>query len=200
MYSEEEKRILMDKKNARLHNLVMYGMRNTGDKILEKIFYEYGTNIFRRCSAPANHSEKIFADTMKGLDTAVEIGTLNGITAAVMTQFVKHVHTFDIIDYENKWKLWEFLNVKDKITFHLIENELDKYDILDKLTFDIAYIDGDHLHHTWSDFLATRKCGKIIIHETDYEIGEPIKLANALKKYGKVVFNQDNSIAYWEKR
>jgi len=193
----------LELKYQRMARIVDAKMSRVTDPIIKKVYKKFGVNIFRRCSAPADYSEKVFKDTMGHgkFVSALEIGTLNGITAAVMSQYVDKVYTFDIEDYDKKYEIWEYLGVRDKIKFYKINNELEKADIINKLYFDIAYIDGDHLHCTWSDFFLTRKCKHCIIHEATLESSEPWKLVQALPKkqvkYFKFAFIKECTIAYW---
>lgn len=200
--TKEQQLEIKMKRVVRLINSLMDGNR---DPILRKIYDEFGPRIFRRCSAPADFAEKLFREKMrgKGFKTAVEIGCLNGITAAVMSQYVDVVHTFDIIDWKDKYKIWKFLGVEKKIRFHLIKNELEKYDIINGLDFDIAYVDGNHVNCTWSDYLVTRKCGRIFLHEATHESSQPWELAEALpeKEITKWQFGPKVcSLVYWDNK
>ena len=38
-----------------------------------------------------------------------------------MAGFAKKIFTFDIVDYAEKYKVWEDLGVKNKISFYLIK-------------------------------------------------------------------------------
>ena len=195
----------MAEKFARLNVLLKRRMPSVEDEMILRLFDKFGALPFRRCSAPSDFSERVIKDTFSNpeIKTALEIGTLAGITAAIMTQYVDKVYTFDIEDNPLKYKVWDFLGVNDKIDFYLVKNELHKRDIINKLDFDIAYSDGDHLHHTFSDFLLVEKCGRVLIHEARQPHSQPFALAHALPKnqikyftYGK--YRAD--IAYWSNK
>jgi len=170
----------MLEKYKHLERVMQRRMSRCTDIVVNKIYKKYGARFFRRCSAPADFADKVFPKFLKGSKSVLEIGTLNGITAAVMAQYVDKVYTIDIIDYKEKYELWKWLGIEKKIEFFHIKNELQKFDLIESVDFDACYMDGDHAHHTWSDFFMVRKCGKVLLHEAIDEPSETYHLAQAL--------------------
>ncbi len=199
--SKEEQ---MEIKYGHMTKMVERRMPGVRDPIIKKIHEHFGIVIFRRCSAPADFSERVFKDCFGGkkVKTILEIGTLNGITASVLTQYAEKVITMDIIDYAMKYEIWDKLGVSDKIEFRMVENELQKAKMISNMKFEFCYMDGDHLHHTWSDFMMVKKCGRVLLHEAILDGSQPNLLANSLPPEEIRFFNygkKTSSLAYWSK-
>jgi len=174
--------------------------------------YEHAMkNNVAKYSAIGNPEFREFFKNTK-VDIVVEIGTFRGIAAAYMAQFVNKVHTFDVIDYLEKYKIWEDLGVKDKITFYLIKGRdgnviknhegefpanpkaVDIKPILDNIKFNGAFIDGRHSRRdVEADFEFVKKCGRVLFHDVAPE-GSPVhEFVQEIKV--KITGN----IGYWEK-
>jgi len=99
------------------------------------------------------------------IDTVVEIGTFHGSSAAYMAQFVKCVHTFDIVDiYQSQ--IWEKLGLGDKIVFHLVKDKEEIRQILETIKFDFAFIDDNHLYEECKiSFNLVKHCGRVLFHD-----------------------------------
>lgn len=198
----------MKVKRDRLTRLINERMKLVSDEVILRVFDKFGPAVFRRCSAPADYAEKVFRDVFAQEPVAshLEIGCLNGITAAVMTQYADVVHTIDIVDYPLKYEIWDFLGLSGKIKFHLIKNEVEKFDLIENLDFQSAYPDGNHVNHTFSDFLITRKCGRLLFHEAGNESSQPWNLVKSLPKdeiksfsYKKGKKTVTSNIVYWKR-
>lgn len=196
----------LELKYERMVKIIKDRLIGVTDPFVHKIVKEFGLNVFRRCSAPADYAEKVFELCLKdkGYKSVLEIGTLNGITSALMAQYVDNVYTIDIKDSMIKYDIWKHLGVDNKIKSYIIDNEIEKADIINGLDFDLVYIDGDHLHCTWSDFFLTRHCGRALIHESILESSEPWKLVKALPpeeiEYFQFRRLKKCSVAYWQKK
>ena len=149
------------------------------------------------------------------INVAIEIGTFWGITAAYIAQFANRVHTFDILDHYEKYKVWHDVGVSSKIVFHLIKSrdivdgvfkdfegrhkttgkEVDIKAIIDNLKFDFAFIDGDHSYkNVKADFELVKKCGRVLFHDIEPEFKGIYKFAHEIG-IKKIYHN----VGYWQK-
>lgn len=147
-------------------------------------------------------------------DVAVEIGTYKGLSTALIAQFARRVHTFDTVDYREKYRIWKELKVSRNISFYLIKSrtmgkdtftsfagthiptgkEADIKTILDKIKFDIAFIDGEHNYkNVKADFELVKKCGRVLFHDVDPQFVEVNKF---VREIGTKI---NGNIGYWEK-
>ena len=102
------------------------------------------------------------------IDTAVEIGTYHGTTAAYIAQFANTVHTFDIKDLYDL-PTWEKLGLANKIIFHLIKDREEIKEILKDIKFDFAFVDGAHEYEdTRDDFELVKSCGRVLFHDIEH--------------------------------
>ena len=102
------------------------------------------------------------------IDTAVEIGTYQGSSAAYIAQFANKVHTFDIFNYY-KSQPWKELGLEDKITYHLVKNKEEIRQILQTIEFDFAFIDNGHEYEECkADFELVKHCGRVLFHDVEH--------------------------------
>ncbi len=81
--------------------------------------------------------------------TVIEIGTYNGMTASVIAEYAKRVHTFDVCVRPEAQKVTEFLGHKH-VTFHRVdpqnvqaeEDEIAR--IIREEAVTLAFVDGEH--------------------------------------------------------
>ena len=81
----------------------------------------------------------------------------------------------------------------------MIKNEAEKEAFLNKLDFDFCYMDGDHFHYTYSDWMMIRKCGRVLFHEywpKQYAVWE---LVNSLPHEQFEYDGKKLHYAYWSK-
>ena len=103
----------------------------------------------------------------------VEIGSFHGVSASILAEYFDVVHTFDITeqgggyykDVDIKFDIWDYLNISDKIKFHLINNDKEKAEILKQIPYNFAFIDGQHKGGVDKDFKLLKDCGKILFHD-----------------------------------
>ena len=180
------------------------------NNMIKRIYKKYTAEIFRRSTVPLCKGDLALDHFMKPLnvDTALEIGTWNGIPAAYMTQYAKKVITIDVIDNPIKYQVWSHLGILDKIEFYLVKNEIEKERLLRDLEFDFCYMDGNHLSYTYSDWMMVRKCGRVLFHEYWDKQLPVLSLINSLPKvevktlrvaneYGKI---KDYHFAMWTRK
>ena len=183
--------------------------------MIDMKIYNYAkkNNLIKASAMPSLKTSEDFFRQLN-INIAVEIGTFWGVTAAYIAQFANKVHTFDIIDHPEKYKVWNDLKVKDKISFHLVKSrdmvgdtfkdfegihkltgkEVDIKTIIDIIEFDLAFVDGDHHYkNVKADFELVKKCGRVLFHDIIPEFQDINKF---VKEIGiKQIFY---NIGYWE--
>lgn len=102
--------------------------------------------------------------TEPGIRNAVEIGTHHGSSAVVMAQMCGHLHTFDCIDFPERFELWKEAGLKN-ITSYVTPTDDEKEAILNGLDFDFAFLDGSHREGVREDFMMVKKCGRVLFHD-----------------------------------
>ena len=133
------------------------------DRQLMQIFERYGPPAFRRSSVLEGFETFIRANDLSGR-TCVEIGTLKGLTALVLARYFRRVITIDIVDDPHKRKIAQMLGVTN-IEFINVKDNNEKADVINALQFDAAYVDGDHIRDTDSDFALVARGGRVLFHE-----------------------------------
>lgn len=97
---------------------------------------------------------------------AVEIGTLYGVTTALLAHYCKEVITIDVNYQQTASYVSHFFGVNEKIKHVIIKGEADKKELLDSFDFDFAFIDALHTYDgVKSDFECVEKCGKVLFHD-----------------------------------
>jgi len=166
------------------------------DKIIRVDEYTKNNDLFRGSGSATMEKDFIeFFPNIK-INTVVEIGTYRGMSAAYIADFAEKVHTFDIVDYPEKYKMWDDLGVADKIIFHLIKGESDIKEILEIIDFDFAFIDGNHSYeNVKADFKLVKRCGRVLFHDV-----YPRKVSQWVIKFTNELGNVKviGSIGYWE--
>lgn len=133
------------------------------DRDLMRVFEHFGPAAFRRSSVLEGFELFIKAQTFRGR-TCVEIGTLKGLTAVVLARYFERVVTLDIVEDPQRREIVSLLGVGN-IQFVNVNDNGAKARAIDALEFDAAYIDGDHVNDTETDFALVRKCGRVLFHE-----------------------------------
>lgn len=133
------------------------------DHQLVEVFKAYGPEAFRRSSVLEGFEDFLKIANVRG-HTCLEIGTLKGLTAIVLSRYFKKVITIDILHDPMKKDIAKMLGVTN-VQFLDVANNEEKASIIKRLTFDCCYSDGDHAHDTHTDFALVRHCGRVIFHE-----------------------------------
>jgi len=127
----------------------------------------------------------------------IEIGTYNGLSTVVLASIVKElVYTFDIVYRNCEW-VWTLFNNRHKIDNFIGNKEQIAFDInyrlnRDQITFDFAFIDGEHTYKAveW-DFALVKRCKRVLFHDVQgEEVGRFVKEIG-----GRVVHPH---YGYWE--
>jgi len=118
-------------------------------------------------TAIRNLDFRIVCQVLK-INTAVEIGTFYGATAAYMAQFANKVITFDIRNLYDQ-PTWKKLGLADKIQFHLVKDREEIKQILKDVNFDFAFIDDDHSSEgVRESFAIVKRCGRVLFHDIEH--------------------------------
>lgn len=133
------------------------------DVDLMAVFKAYGPSAFRRSSVLEGLEPFIKAQRFGG-KACVEIGTLKGLTAIVLSRHFEHVVTIDIVDDPLKHVIASSLGIRN-IEFVTVKDNAEKATVINGLDFDGAYVDGDHARDTESDFALVKRCGRVLFHE-----------------------------------
>lgn len=111
----------------------------------------------------------------------IETGSYCGLSSIVLSSYSPIVHTFDIVDYPERKKVWKYFNVnRGKITddphivFHKIKDNTEKEKILfnmNPLDNVFAFLDGHHKNGVDKDFEMFRMygCKKFLFHDYNPE-------------------------------
>lgn len=160
---------------------------------LVAIFKLFGWRVFRRSSVLEGFEAFIGAHGFTG-NRCVEIGTCKGLTAIVLARHFDEVVTIDVVDDPERRSIAASVGATN-IRFVTVDGNLGKAAAIDGLTFDAAYVDGDHARDTASDFRLVQRCGQTLFHE--YWPAQPavVSLVDRLRDEGSVV--TDGKLALW---
>ncbi len=135
------------------------------DPYLLSAFARFGADIVRRSSVFHGLDRFLSEQGVRG-KRCFEVGTWNGLTAAVLSRYFDEVVTVDIVDRPLKHEVLQHLGIENVQCF-VIENNADKAQVWKRFggEFDFAYLDGDHANDTEADFGLVRVCGRVLMHE-----------------------------------
>lgn len=166
-----------------------------GSNILKTTFDKFGYGVFHRSSVLCGF-ERIIQDCNISGESAFEIGTAHGLTAIVLSKYFNRVHSVDNTPSKYKQKIVDELGIKN-VTFVDIPNNAVKATVAKNISFDFAYVDGDHARDTKSDWNLVKHCGRVLFHEY-WPAQEPVfNLVNSLPE-NQVRFGGLN-FAYWQR-
>lgn len=168
--------------------------------LLKKVLAEFGKMAFAR-SAACMEFENFLWRINPRVDTCLEIGTYQGITALVLSQFFRQVICVSVDTDKSriiKRDIVEFLEIKN-IHFIDADNNAEKRKAIEGLKFDFAFSDGDHVNDTVEDFNLVKRCGRVLFHEF-WPLQPPVhNLVMSLPR-DEVTFAHFDCFAYWEKK
>ncbi len=172
--------------------------------------YYYGYNHIHRSVISSVEQERLFRSLLRGkkIKVAVEIGTYNGTTTALLAHYADRVITIDTCNYIDKYPFWFDYGVYEKIDSYLVTDDEDKADLLREIDFDFAFLDGNHSEKgVRFDLECVKKCGRVLFH--DYY--EPYRKYDVAAGSSRGVINVVSELpgdevriglpfAYWEKK
>lgn len=164
-----------------------------GDERLVRIYERYGIAAFRRSSVLEGLVAFMKEQEFVG-DVCVEIGSLKGLTAFMLSRQFNHVVSIDIIDDPQRHEFASFLGVEN-VTFLTVANNAEKAKVINGLHFDAAYVDADHTHDTETDFELVRRCKRVLFHEHWEAQPAVMKLVRSLETQGRVA--KKGKLALW---
>jgi hypothetical protein len=160
--------------------------------LLVEVYKRFGIGVFRRSSVlELAH----FLDGRQfGGDRCVEIGTFKGLTSLLLARRFKQVVSIDIYHDDDRMRVAQAVGV-DNVRFVTVADNAEKARVISGLTFDGAYVDGDHAKDTYTDFDLVKRSGQVLFHE--YWPAQPavMKLCEELKASGTV--DVDRKMALW---
>lgn len=173
-----------------------------------RIMALHGGSVLKRSALSIRGGAHVFEQLLsgKGYATALEIGTYRGVAAAEMSQYVERVVTIDLKQgkLENsgenfdRLSFWASLDLKGRVDLFLANDNEDKRNFVETLSFDFAFIDGAHDQTVKDDFEMVKHCGRVLFHDYDRR-GTPEKdyvydFVNTLPKEQVQVID---IFAYW---
>lgn len=170
--------------------------------MLGSVLKRFGKKVFARTSALMEFESFLKRIGASG-ETCIEIGTYQGITAVILSQYFERVICISL-DQEppgviKKQKIVDYLGIKN-VVFYDINGNDEKQKIISKVrNFDFCYLDGDHANDTRLDFDMVKRCGRVLFHEY-WPIQESVwNLVNSLPQ-DEVIRAEVDCFAYWERR
>ncbi len=135
------------------------------DPYLLAAYQHFGAEILRRSSVFHGLDQFLSDRGIRGR-CCFEIGTWNGLTAAVLSRYFDEVVTVDIMSNGGlKHEVLRHLGIKNVRCFDIADNA-DKAQVWKRFgPYDFAYLDGDHANDTMTDFELVRGCGRVLFHE-----------------------------------
>lgn len=167
---------------------------------LQKVAEVYGVQAFRRTSI-CMEFERFLQRIKAGGKRCLEIGSYNGLSAVVLSQYFQEVIAVSVdVQPEAliKHQIVETLGIKNIRFIDVFDNQ-SKAEVVRELSYNFAYLDGDHTNNTETDFELTKDCGRILFHE--YWPLQPAvwNLVNSLPA-DEVVVAEVDCFAYWERK
>lgn len=164
--------------------------------IQNKLIDKFGNHInHMSCVYPDKNGEKRLREMCQKINprrTVLEIGTYQGVSACIMSEYFDKVLTIDIKRQDLTNEIIDFCGCTEKISNYVIGDRKEEKSLVDKLCkdndLDMIFIDGEHTHYELSkdwDMLNS-KCSSILIHDYD--------------PYYKDVYDFVNKIEGWEKQ
>lgn len=167
--------------------------------LLKAVLAKFGKTAFARSSA-CMEFEAFLRRIGAGGGTCLEIGTYQGMSAVILSQYFERVVCVSVDDDMKriiKRDIVEYLCIGN-IEFHDVTDNAEKKRLVDSLEFDFAYADGDHAHDTRADFELVRRCGRVLFHEC-WPLQAPVwNLVNSLPAE-EVARAQYDCFAYWQR-
>lgn len=135
-----------------------------GDPHLLAAYQRFGADILRRSSV-FHGLDRFLSERGVSGRRCFEVGTWNGLTAAVLSRHFEEVVTVDIAHNDIKREVLAHLGITNVVCVDIKDNA-EKAKVWKRSgPFDFAYLDGDHAHDTQDDFDLVEPCGRVLFHE-----------------------------------
>lgn len=139
-----------------------------GDPMLLSVFQQFGAEVFRRSSVFHGLGKFLAENNVRG-ECCFEIGTWNGLTAALLSRHFKQVVTVDIAHNAIKHDVLRHLGIANVECVDISSNA-EKLRVLRRLKAlgtppDCTYLDGNHAEDTEDDWRLVKGFGRVIFHE-----------------------------------
>ena len=129
---------------------------------------------------------------------AVEIGTLYGVTTALLAHYSQEVVTIDINYQQTASYVSHYFGVNEKIRAFIVANDDEKRELLSQFDFDFAFIDAMHTYEGVKvDFECVEKCGKVLFH--DYGLSNHPGITKFVDELPKEDIFMFGPFAFWER-
>lgn len=168
--------------------------------LMEKTLRKFGTMAFARSSACMEFEAFLKRIGAAG-GTCLEIGTYQGITAIILSQFFDRVICVSVDDDPRriiKRDIVAYLGIKN-IRFFDVKSNAEKAKLIGDLDFQFAYSDGDHAHDAQLDFDLVKRCGRVLFHEYWAIQAQVFNLVNSLPQ-DEITRASFDCFAYWNKK
>lgn len=158
---------------------------------------------------PDVHSQSSVADGLakrlegRRWNTILEIGTLRGLSSAVLACFAEKVFTIDVEQNADRPKVYAALDrdVLSRICSIVVPDNDAKTLLVRALPFDFAYIDAGHTEGQVSiDFSLTRKCGEMLFHDYPASASGRDGVSLVLDALKEGVVTVSKPFAWWRAR
>lgn len=138
---------------------------------LMSVYQRFGAGVLRRSSVFHGLERFLRENNITG-ERCFEIGTWNGLTAVILSRFFREVVSVDIAHNDLKHDVLRHLGIGNVRCIDITSND-EKRRIAERLTFDFAYVDGNHAEDTADDWEMTKKAGRVLFHEA-WPFQEPV--------------------------
>lgn len=169
------------------------------DPYLMAAYQRYGAEVLRRSSV-FHGLDRFMAERGVRGRLCFEIGTWQGLTAAVLSRYFDRVVTVDIAHQERKHDLLAHLGITNVECID-IESNSDKAAVWRGVAAecDFAYLDGDHANDTMTDFELVKGCRRVLFHEAWHWQTDVFALTMAILPRAEVTHN-GMGLALWDGR
>ena len=135
------------------------------DPYLFEAYREFGAETLRRSSVFHGLDRFMTERGIRGR-SCFEVGTWNGLTAAVLSRYFDRIVTVDIAHNPLKHQVLRHLGITNVTCVDITDNA-EKAQVWKKYggDFDFAYLDGDHANDTETDFDMLKGCERVLFHE-----------------------------------
>lgn len=167
------------------------------DPYLLAAYQRFGAEVLRRSSV-FHGLDRFMAERGIRGKRCFEVGTWNGLTAAVLSRYFDQVVTVDIAHRALKHEVLGHLGIKNVTCVDIDDND-EKATIWKRHSpFDFAYLDGDHANDTTTDFELVKGCGRVLLHEA-WPFQVPVWTLVHELPYEEVTFS-GCGLALWEQK